>query len=72
MQGKEREDEGVRTERQSEEAGVEKETVTDSRHPLCAGSQSSFCCSYIHVSVGSSEACSAASSFFRWLVHSEG
>lgn len=61
-----REDEGVKTERRSEEAAVEKEMGSDSHHPLCGlscAAAQAVCCFYAHLSVGSSEVC--------WFVHSE-
>lgn len=59
--GRGREGAGVQLGRQSEEAGVERETEVGSHHPLCgpycAGLQSSSCCSDIRLSAGPSKAC---------------
>lgn len=61
--------------RQSEEAVVEMERANGSLCPLggpfCAGPRASSCCSDMQLSVGLSEACQTASSFFHLTVHSK-
>ncbi len=60
--------------RQSEEVGAEMEKVGGSLCPLCvlfcAGPRTSSCSSDIRLSVGLSEACWTALSFFQRLIHS--